>query len=97
PAVREPSNDRKGSLERREALDDRLRSRKLGRVRQPAEGGDDLHQRLQRLPRFLQPQLRQPPPRQDLAAAEAVGEELLATRFVLERKTWAAIVPGELG
>jgi hypothetical protein len=33
----------------------------------------------------LQPQLRQPPPRRDLAAAEAVGEELLSARFVLKR------------
>jgi hypothetical protein len=53
------------------------------RVR-PPERGDDLHERHERLPRLLQPQLRQPPPQQDLAVAEAGCEKLLAARFVNE-------------
>jgi len=76
--VRDPPDDRKRPLEGAEALDDRLRARELRRVRQPAQRGDDLHERLKGLAGFLQPQLRDPAARQNLAAAEAIGEELLA-------------------
>ena len=48
------------------------------------KAGHHLHQRVEKFPVLLRLILGDPPPRQYLPAAEAVGEELLAAAFVLE-------------
>ncbi len=73
-----------GPLQRAEALDDGRRTGELGRVGQPAEKGDALHQRFEGRSSFFEAQLGDAPAGEDLAAAEAVGEELLAPVLVLE-------------
>ena len=62
-----------------------VRAGELGRVGQAAQRGDDLHQRLKGLPGLLQPQLGDPAAGEDFPAPEAVGEELLTPRLVLEQ------------